>query len=85
MQNLILSPDELNEVNEEGILFKVSSQGSFKLNGLPEFYQDTYHTSEYILENWSRFFKVLRIIERGLNNHQDLILLQKPEKPKHFA
>lgn len=84
VQHLYLSSDELGELKRNGILFKRSSQGPFKLDGLPEFYQDTFHMREYILDKWSKFFKILLISERGLNNHQDLVMLQKPEKSNNL-
>jgi trans-aconitate methyltransferase len=43
----------------------------------PVTYGDTYHTKEYIYENWSKYFKIVDYIERGLNDHQDIIVLQK--------
>jgi SAM-dependent methyltransferase len=85
VQRRYLSSVELNELKRNGIFFKCSSRGPFKLDGLPEFYQDTFHTREYILDNWSKFFKILRISERGLNNYQDLVMLQKPEKPSSLS
>lgn len=45
--------------------------------GLPGFYQTAFHTEEYIRSRWSRFFEIEKIIYKGVNNHQDLILLRK--------
>lgn len=45
----------------------------------PKFYGDTYHTKEYIYKNWNRYFRIVDYIERGITNHQDLVILQKDD------
>lgn len=45
--------------------------------GLPDFYKITLHTDEYIHKHWSKFFKIEKIIKKGLANHQDLVLCKK--------
>ena len=40
-----------------------------------------YHTMPYVYENYSKFFKILKYVDRGINNDQDLIVLQKIESP----
>ncbi len=62
---------------ENGFLYQTSRRRSamFKLRGLPDYYQMTYHTKQYIEQNWSRFFSIKHYVERGMNNHQDAVLL----------
>jgi SAM-dependent methyltransferase len=42
--------------------------------GLPDFYQTSFQTREYIEREWSKFFKIEEVLSRGLANHQDLII-----------
>ena len=62
---------------DDGFLFFSTETGAFKLDGLPDFYQSTYHGREYVFREWGRFFKVVRIIERGMAEYQDLVLLKR--------
>ena len=43
----------------------------------PEWYQVAYHTKEYVLDKYSKYFDILDYIPRGLNDYQDMITLQK--------
>lgn len=72
-----LPPEDQAAIGTKGFLFKVGRTGRLKLDGLPDFYQGAYHSPEYIQREWSRYFKVLGHLERGINNHQDAILLRK--------
>jgi SAM-dependent methyltransferase len=45
--------------------------------GLPDFYQTTFHSREYIVERWSPYFAIVDIIRKGINNHQDLIVARR--------
>ena len=45
----------------------------------PAWYQSTYHTKEYIYDNFSKYFDVLEYIPRGMGGIQDIIILQKRE------
>ena len=49
-------------------------------NGLPDFYQTSFHTEEYIQTQWSKFFEIEKIIRKGINGHQDLILCRRPNQ-----
>ncbi len=44
----------------------------------PEWYQNAYHTKEYVLDRYSRYFDVLHYIPRGMSRRQDVVVLQKP-------
>ena len=61
-------------VERDGFLFKTSNtmQGIF-----PQWYQTAYHTRDYIFNRYAEYFTILDYIPRGLNNHQDIVTLQK--------
>ncbi len=46
----------------------------YSAEGLPDFYQMTYHTEHYIKEHWGKFFQIEAILKRGINDHQDLVV-----------
>jgi SAM-dependent methyltransferase len=45
--------------------------------GLPEFYQKSYHSNEYIHKMWSEYFVIRKIIPQGIARRQDLVLCQR--------
>ena len=71
------TPDELKELDRHGIAFRMDRKGKFKLDGLPDFYQTTFHTQAYVARVWSGFFEVVEHIDGGLGQHQDLVLLKR--------
>jgi SAM-dependent methyltransferase len=46
-------------------------------DGLPRFYRDTHHSREYIEREWSRYFSIEVFKEKGIANHQDLIVCKR--------
>lgn len=66
-----------NQIHSYGFMFLISTTGKLKLDKLPDFYQTAFHTQEYIRREWSTYFDVVRYLERGINNHQDAVLLRK--------
>jgi 2-polyprenyl-3-methyl-5-hydroxy-6-metoxy-1,4-benzoquinol methylase len=64
-------------LERDGIVFRVDHKGRFKLDGLPDFYQTTFHTRRYIERHWTRHFDLRAYREGGLHGHQDLVLLAK--------
>ncbi len=46
-------------------------------DGLPEFYQTSFHTGEYVQREWSRYFDVLAIRKKGVGKSQDAVLVKK--------
>jgi SAM-dependent methyltransferase len=46
-------------------------------DGLPEFYQTSFHTNAYIEREWSKIFRVERILKKHITNHQDLVICRK--------
>lgn len=48
-----------------------------RTEGLPDFYRVTYHSHEYIRDNWSNYFVVKKIVPKGIAQFQDLVLCQR--------
>jgi SAM-dependent methyltransferase len=71
------TPSERREVARRGIAFRVDRRGRFKLDGLPDFYQTTFHSETYVRAHWSRFLDVVEFLPGGLGGHQDLVLLRR--------
>jgi SAM-dependent methyltransferase len=46
-------------------------------DGLPRFYRDTHHSREYIEREWSRYFSIQAFKEKGIADHQDLVLCKR--------
>ncbi|MGH9967562.1 MAG: class I SAM-dependent methyltransferase [Pyrinomonadaceae bacterium] len=59
-----------------GFFHKVVRKGVFNRHGLPDFYQTSQHSREYVEANWSRLFKIVEYVEAGINEHQDAVILQ---------
>jgi ubiquinone/menaquinone biosynthesis C-methylase UbiE len=65
------APDEHRaQLAEKGFFYTVGSG----TDGLPDFYQTTYHTDAYIRENWSRYFMIQQIRKKSVMCHQDLVI-----------
>lgn len=45
--------------------------------GLPDYYQVTYHSAEYVRREWAKFFEVVAIMPRGLDDWQDVVVLRR--------
>jgi len=67
----------LKELGRRGILFATKTTGRFKLDQLPDFYQTAFHTRDYIVRHWARWFDLVEYIPQGINNHQDAVLLRR--------
>jgi SAM-dependent methyltransferase len=63
-------PEIAGRFKREGFIY-VKGGGT---EGLPEFYQSTYHAPAYIERTWGRFFDVKNIQPRAINNHQDAVV-----------
>ena len=70
-------PEELEQLQAAGFVYRTDRKGRFKVDGLPDFYQTTFHTVEYVREHWGRRFTILNHREGGLGGHQDLVVMQK--------
>lgn len=68
------APEESKKRFEEDGFYYAAGPGT---EGLPDFYQTSFHTSDYIYKNWGRFFEIVEIARKGIANHQDLILCRR--------
>ena len=73
-----LAPSDPSQIRSDGFIFISGTTGKLKLDGLPDFYQNAYHTQEYIHREWSAYFDLVRYVERGVKDYQDAVILQKP-------
>ena len=72
-----LSPAAAAQLEDKGFLFV---KGDAWKGIFPDSYQNTFHTKAYVLKEWAKYFDVLEYIERGLNEHQDMIVLMKADR-----
>lgn len=45
--------------------------------GLPDFYQTSCHTREYIEREWPKYISVQSFVEKGVNNDQNLVMCRR--------
>lgn len=69
-----LPPGEITKLKKAGIMFVPVNIWK---GILPDCYQLTFHTKEYVLDRYAEYFDILDYTEKGINNHQDVIILQK--------
>jgi SAM-dependent methyltransferase len=55
-------------------------QRSYEEGLFPAWYQNAYHSREYVLTNFGRHFEVLGYFPQGMNAHQDVVILQKVDR-----
>ena len=67
--------EDVIDIKKEGFKFITSNarKGIF-----PEWYQNAYHSKEYVLDRYSKYFDILDYIPKGMSNFQDVVLLRKP-------
>jgi len=70
-------PEQRAEVAQKGFLYTVGARGPLKLDGLPDWYQNTFHTEDYVHREWSKYFTIIRYVERGMQSYQDAIIMRK--------
>lgn len=73
---LLLAPDQAEAreaLRRDGILYTVGGGTP----GLPAYYQTTYHAREYLQREWARYFEIVDVQERGINNQQDAVLCRR--------
>ncbi len=46
-------------------------------DGLPDFYQTTFHTENYIRRHWSSYFAIVKIVKKGILVHQELVICRR--------
>jgi SAM-dependent methyltransferase len=67
-----LSEADRKELMEKGFSYSVGAA----TDGLPEFYQTTFHTHDYVKRVWSNYFEVIDIRKRWISDWQDAVLLR---------
>lgn len=72
-----LNETKLQLTRQVGILNDIGRTGPFKADGLPDFYQTTYHNRQYIESHWTSDYDVVDYEPQGMNGDQDAVLLRK--------
>ena len=72
---LLLTVDS-SFVGEKDFVFK---EHSYEKGLFPVWYQNTSHSQEYVFSHFSSFFEIIGYFPRGMNNHQDVVMLQKAQ------
>jgi SAM-dependent methyltransferase len=65
----------IEELRKTGFMFR--EEAKFMQGIFPKWYQDAYHTQEYVRCRYSDYFKVLEYLPSGLDACQDMVVLQK--------
>jgi cyclopropane fatty-acyl-phospholipid synthase-like methyltransferase len=69
---VLLTVNPLNRTDQGFVFERTYEQGLF-----PAWYHNAYHSQQYVLKNFGKYFKVLDYLPRSMNAHQDVVLLQK--------
>lgn len=67
-------PELKNLVKKTGFYYVSEAPAT---SGLPDFYRNTYHTTDYIKERWGEYFEVITLLPRHIGHNQDLAVLRK--------
>lgn len=70
-------PKITEEMESKGFHFMRNYVGFWRFNGLPDFYQVTFHSKQYITDVWSRYFQILAYEDDAIGGHQSAIVLRK--------
>lgn len=68
-----VSKEDQDQFQNKGF-FYLKGEGT---DGLPEFYQNSYHRHAYVMENWSKYFEIIKIIDRGVVGFQDMVICRR--------
>ena len=69
----LLKEDDRTKVRDAGFHY-----GDFgATEGLPDFYQTSFQTTDYVRREWAKHFDVLAICEKGIGSNQDAVLVRK--------
>lgn len=69
-----LSPADRQQLTQHGFVFVRSDA----MRGLfPDWYQNTYHQPWYVEQTFAEYFDVATYVPRGLNRHQDIVVLTR--------
>lgn len=69
---LLLTVDS-SLVGEKGFVF----QRSYEDGLFPAWYQNAFHSEKYVKENFGKYFEVIGYFPKGMNEHQDVVVLKK--------
>lgn len=69
-------------IADRGICCQIGQTGVMKLDGLPDFYQATFHSRHYVERIWGEMFEILEYREKGMNGRQDAVLMKKRSQGK---
>ena len=69
----LLVNEERKKLKDDGFYYRVG-RGT---QGLPKFYQTSFHTHDYIRSQWRSYFSIVKFVERGIANRQDLVLCER--------
>ncbi len=61
-----------------GVIIDEFRNDSLRDHVRSDYYRNTYQGRHYTLREWSRFFRIRAYLERGLDNYQDLLVMQRP-------
>ena len=70
------STDTYGKHGNNGFVF----ERTYEKGLFPVWYQNTYHSKEYVFANFGKYFEVLGYFPRRMNAHQDVVVLQKQAK-----
>ena len=68
-----LQGEAAREISARGFHYSMTGL----VDGLPEFYQTTYHSHEYVRREWGKYFDIVAIQELGLGHNHDLVMVAK--------
>lgn len=60
-------------VGEQDFVF----QRSYEDGLFPAWYQNAFHSEKYVRGNFGKYFEVMAYLVKGMNEHQDVVLLKK--------
>jgi SAM-dependent methyltransferase len=69
---LVLTVDS-SLVGEKDFVF----QRSYEDGLFPAWYQNAFHSEKYVRENFGKYFEVIGYLPKGMNEHQDVVVLRK--------
>lgn len=69
---LLLTVDS-SLVGEKEFVF----QRSYEDGLFPAWYQNAFHSKDYVVDNFGRYFEVMGYFSKGMNEHQDVVMLRK--------
>jgi SAM-dependent methyltransferase len=72
-----LMPDEMERFQRDGQAYVVVQPGG--LHGLPDFYQDAFHSRAYVERVWGGMFALRAYVRHGPVYMQDLVVLERTE------